>query len=175
MNNILIVSGGQQGDSAIHIHVSTLLYLRQITNKDPLYSTGNSTQRYVAGWMGSLGEKASCVLNEGPATTSCTRHTRLRLSHVILTMVQEKKNEIWQWLLLRVPSLLDSIFKRFISSAKLAKSLATIRNSAKSKVSPFHSPLSHRAFYGDDAHGKEKVNSPSHPILSSLFISKKQL
>ena len=30
----------------------TLLYLKWITNKDLLYSTGNSGQCYVAAWMG---------------------------------------------------------------------------------------------------------------------------
>ena len=30
----------------------TLLYLRSITNKDLLYGTWNSVQRYVAAWMG---------------------------------------------------------------------------------------------------------------------------
>ena len=30
----------------------TLLYLKWITNKDLLYSTGNSAQGYVAAWMG---------------------------------------------------------------------------------------------------------------------------
>ena len=30
----------------------TLLYLKWITNKDLLYSTGNSAQCYVAVWMG---------------------------------------------------------------------------------------------------------------------------
>ena len=29
----------------------TLLYLKWITNKDLLYSTGNSAQCYVPGWM----------------------------------------------------------------------------------------------------------------------------
>ena len=32
--------------------VYTLLYLKQITNKDLLYSIGNSAQCYVATWMG---------------------------------------------------------------------------------------------------------------------------
>ena len=32
--------------------VYTLLYLKWITNKDLLYSTGNSAQCYVAAWMG---------------------------------------------------------------------------------------------------------------------------
>ena len=30
----------------------TLLYLKQITSKEPSYSTGNSAQCCVAGWMG---------------------------------------------------------------------------------------------------------------------------
>ena len=30
----------------------TVLYLKWITNKDLLYSAGNSTQCYVAAWMG---------------------------------------------------------------------------------------------------------------------------
>ena len=30
----------------------TLLYLKRITDKDLLYSTGNSAQCYVAAWMG---------------------------------------------------------------------------------------------------------------------------
>ena len=31
---------------------NTLLYLKWITNKDLLYSTGNSAQCYTAAWMG---------------------------------------------------------------------------------------------------------------------------
>ena len=31
--------------------VYTLLYLKWVTNKDLLYSTGNSAQCYVAAWM----------------------------------------------------------------------------------------------------------------------------
>ena len=34
------------------INMYTLLHLKWITNKDLLYSTGNSTQCYVAAWMG---------------------------------------------------------------------------------------------------------------------------
>ena len=33
----------------------TLLYLKQITNKDQLSSTGNSARCYVAAWMGEDG------------------------------------------------------------------------------------------------------------------------
>jgi len=34
------------------INIYTLLYFKRITNKDLLYSTGNSAQCYVAAWMG---------------------------------------------------------------------------------------------------------------------------
>ena len=34
------------------INMYILLYLKWITNKDLLYSTGNSAQCYVAAWMG---------------------------------------------------------------------------------------------------------------------------
>ena len=38
------------------IDMYTLLYLKWITNKDLLYSSGNSAQCYVAAWMrGMLG------------------------------------------------------------------------------------------------------------------------
>ena len=33
------------------VNMYTLLYLKWITNKDLLYSTGNSAQCYVAAWM----------------------------------------------------------------------------------------------------------------------------
>ena len=38
-------------------HTHTLLYVRQITNKDLLYSTGNSTQYSVIIYMGKESEK----------------------------------------------------------------------------------------------------------------------
>ena len=34
------------------MNMYTLLYLKWITNKDPLYSTWNSAQCYVPDWMG---------------------------------------------------------------------------------------------------------------------------
>ena len=37
---------------SIHIDGHTLLYLKWITNKHLLYSTGNSAQRYLVTWMG---------------------------------------------------------------------------------------------------------------------------
>ena len=42
----------------LEIKIYTLLYLKWITNKELLYSTGNSAQRYVAAWMrGEFGEE----------------------------------------------------------------------------------------------------------------------
>ena len=41
---------GIVGESRVDMY--TLLYLKWITNKDLLYSTGNSAQCYVAVWMG---------------------------------------------------------------------------------------------------------------------------
>ena len=34
------------------VGIYTLVYLKEITNKDLLYSTGNSAQCYMAAWMG---------------------------------------------------------------------------------------------------------------------------
>ena len=48
------------------IDMNTLLYLKWITNKDLLSSTGNSAQCYVAAWMGG-------VLGENGYTYTCGR------------------------------------------------------------------------------------------------------
>ena len=42
--------GGRDGKFRMDMY--TMLYLKRITNKDLLYSTGNSAQFYVAAWMG---------------------------------------------------------------------------------------------------------------------------
>ena len=39
-------------DRELEIDMFTLLYLKWITNKDLLYSTGNSALHYVAAWIG---------------------------------------------------------------------------------------------------------------------------
>ena len=39
------------------IETHTLLYVKEITNKDLLYSTGNSTQYYVMTYMGKESTK----------------------------------------------------------------------------------------------------------------------
>ena len=49
-------SGGKDGGEGkireFGMDIYTLLYLKWITNKDLLYSTGNSIQCYVAAWTG---------------------------------------------------------------------------------------------------------------------------
>ena len=69
----------------------TVLYLKWITNKDLLYSTGNSAQCYVAAWMGEGfgGEWIHVYVWLGPFAV------RLKLSqHYLLigyTPIQKKK------------------------------------------------------------------------------------
>ena len=51
----LTVAGGRMGEGIVKefgMNMYPLLYLKWITNKDLLYSTGNSPQCYMAGWMG---------------------------------------------------------------------------------------------------------------------------
>ena len=46
---------GRVGEGTVRefgINMYTLLYLKWITNKDLLYSTGNSAQCYVTAWVG---------------------------------------------------------------------------------------------------------------------------
>ena len=54
-NKLMVNSGegcGDGMDGEFGMVMYTLLYLKWITNKDLLYSTGNSAQCYVAAWMG---------------------------------------------------------------------------------------------------------------------------
>ena len=49
------VEGKDEGEGIVRefgMHMYTLLCLKWITNKDLLYSSWNSVQRYVAAWMG---------------------------------------------------------------------------------------------------------------------------
>ena len=51
----MVTSGEGRGEGVVReygINMYTLLYFKWITNKDLLYSTGNSAQCYVAAWMG---------------------------------------------------------------------------------------------------------------------------
>ena len=51
--------GGMNWEIGIDIH--TLLYIKQITNKDLLYSTGNSTRYSVMGSMGKESKKRGAI------------------------------------------------------------------------------------------------------------------
>ena len=55
-----MVTRGESGGGInwkIGIDMYTLLYIKQITNKDLLYSTGNSTQYSVMTYMGKESKK----------------------------------------------------------------------------------------------------------------------
>ena len=55
LENELVIAGEGAGEGIVRefgIDLNTLLYLKWITSKDLLYSTGNSAQCYVAAWMG---------------------------------------------------------------------------------------------------------------------------
>ena len=50
----MVVKGEECGERIVRefgINMYTLLYLKWMTNKDPLCSTGNSALCYVAAWM----------------------------------------------------------------------------------------------------------------------------
>ena len=47
-----MIAGGEGIVREFEMDMSTLLYLKWITNKDLLYSKWNSAQCYVAAWMG---------------------------------------------------------------------------------------------------------------------------
>ena len=47
------IAGGRLGEGTeFGMVMYTLLYLKWITNKDLVHSTGNSAQCYIATWMG---------------------------------------------------------------------------------------------------------------------------
>ena len=69
----------------------TLLYLKWITNKDILYSTGNSAQCYVAAWMG--GEFGGEWIHVSVGLSPFAVHLKLS-QHCLLigyTPIQNKK------------------------------------------------------------------------------------
>ena len=82
-----MVAGGEgQIVRQFGINIYTLLYLKWITNKDLLSSTGNSVQCYVAAWMGGeFGEEWILVyIWLSPFTA------HLKLSHCSLSITQYK-------------------------------------------------------------------------------------
>ena len=69
-----------------------LLYLKWITNKDLLYSTWNSVQRYVAAWMGGEfgGEMDTCIC----MTVSLCCSPEIITLLISYTPVQYKKSKL---------------------------------------------------------------------------------
>ena len=54
-NKLMVTKGERWGEAGINIY--TQLYIKQIINKDLLYSTGNSTQYSVITYTGKESEK----------------------------------------------------------------------------------------------------------------------
>ena len=87
----LWLPGGRKSQG-VCMDMHTMLYLKRITNKDLLYSTGNSAQCYVAAWMGEGcgGEWIHVYVWLSPSAI------HLKLSHCLLigyTPIQNKKLE----------------------------------------------------------------------------------
>ena len=66
----------------------TLLHLKQITNKDLLYSTGNSARCYVAAWMGGEfgGEMDICIYM---AESLCCPPKTIIILSIVYTSIQD--------------------------------------------------------------------------------------
>ena len=59
-----MVTGGKRGINwETGIDIYTLLYIKQIINKDVLYSTGNSTRYSVMTYMGKESKKEGIYIN----------------------------------------------------------------------------------------------------------------
>ena len=65
LGNEMMATKGEKWEEGIvrefGMDMYTLLYLKWITNKDLLYSTGNSAQCYVAAWMGREFGENGCM------------------------------------------------------------------------------------------------------------------
>ena len=63
----------------IGIDIYTLLYIKEITNKDLLYSTGNSTQYSVMAYMGKESKKRMDICICITDSLCCTPETNTAL------------------------------------------------------------------------------------------------
>ena len=67
----LMVNKGERGggiNQEFGINIYTLLYIKQITNKDLLYSTGNYAQYFVITYTGKESEKEYIYMNHFAVT-----------------------------------------------------------------------------------------------------------
>ena len=72
----------------------TLLYLKWITNKDILWSTGNSGQCYVAAWVGEeFGERIYVYVWLSPFTVHLETITTLLITCTAIQKSLKKKNK----------------------------------------------------------------------------------
>ena len=96
--------------------IHTLLYWKWITNKDLLYSTGNSAQCYVAAWTGegSLGKRDPCI---------CMAES-LHYSHETMTTLLVKTSLVAQTVK-RLPTMQESRVQSLGREDPLEKAMAT--------------------------------------------------
>ena len=76
----------------------TLLYLKRVTNKALLYSTGNSAQSYVAAWMGGDLEEKTCIcmveyLLCSPEVITLTDYNQYKIKLLKINLKIKKKKE----------------------------------------------------------------------------------
>ena len=63
-NKLLVTGGKQDGGNKLgdwDWHIYTLLHIKEITNKDLLYSMGNNTQQFVMTYMGKESKQECCT------------------------------------------------------------------------------------------------------------------
>ena len=63
-NTLIVAERGQGVNQEVGVNIYTLLYIKQINNKDLLYSTGNYVQYFVIAYNGKESEKEYiCMYN----------------------------------------------------------------------------------------------------------------
>ena len=77
----MVTSRGREGgiNWEIGIDIYTLLCIKQITNKDLLYSIGNPTQNSVMTYMGKESKKSGYVYIYIADSLCCTAETNITL------------------------------------------------------------------------------------------------
>ena len=86
-NELMVTRGESCGEGIVRefgIDMYTMLYIKWITNKDLLYSTGKSAQCYVAAWMGGEfgGRMYTCICTAESLCCAPETITTLLISYI---------------------------------------------------------------------------------------------
>ena len=87
LENELMVAGGGGIVRYLGVDMYTVLYLKCITSKDLLYSTGNFAQCYVAAWMGGEFGREWILVHVWLSTFAVD----LKLSQLLISCTPNKK------------------------------------------------------------------------------------